>query len=127
MKCTLCQKDAKLTEAHVIMTCTALTELREECGLIHWCQKNNLMNDTEDKKLKLYLGDDGIIGSMLKKRGKVLMILKEKFLSKVQEQFDREMDSLNKIDLHLRANYDLNAPYPTTGKTIQYGLLGPIL
>ena len=116
LKCTLCHIDADLTEAHVIMSCKAITEEREKCGLSHWCQRNNLTNETEDKKLKLYLGDDGIIGPCLRERGKVLLRLRELFLSKVQEQFDKVMDSLNKIDLRLRANYDLKAPNPIYGQ-----------
>ena len=33
------------------------------------------MNATEDEKLTLYLGDDGIIGIFLKERGKVLIFI----------------------------------------------------
>ena len=105
-----------MTEAHGIMSCTALTELREECDIINWCQENNLMDVKEDEKLRLYLGDDGTIGPMLKQRGKALIRMRDKFKSKVQEQFDMVMNSLNNIDLRLRANYDLNAPNPTYGQ-----------
>ena len=116
LKCTLCKENTDLTEAHVIMSCTALTELREECGIINWCHENNLINVKEDEKLKQYLGDDGTIGPMLKQRGKQLIRMRNKFLSKVQEQHERVMDSLNDIDLRLRANYDLNVPNPTYGQ-----------
>ena len=116
IKCTLCQQNTQVTEAHIIMSCTSLTELRKECGLMDWCQRNNLLNATEDKKLRLYLGDDGIIGSLLKERGKVLIKMREKYLSKRQEQFDRGMNSLNETDLRLRANYDFNAQNPINGE-----------
>ena len=115
-KCTLCKQNAHVTEAHVIMSCTALTELRQECGLMNWCQRNNLLNATEDEKLRLYLGDDGIIGICIRERGKVLIKMREKFLSKMQEEFDRGMNSLNETDLRLRANYDFNAPNSLNGQ-----------
>ena len=66
--------------------------------------------------MRLYLGDDGVIAPMLKNRGKGLIKMREFFLLKVQEQFDKEIYSLNQIDLRLRANYDFNEPNPTYGE-----------
>ena len=57
-----------------------------------------------DEKLRLYLGDDGLVGYFLKRRGKNLLKMRDKRIWK----------SLNEIDLRLRANYD-NAP------TAKYG------
>ena len=92
------------------MSCKALTELRQDCGIINWCLKNDLNNKTDDEKLRLYLGEDGIIGCFLKERGKNLIKMRDKYLSEVEERYKRIWDSLNEIDLRQRANYDLNEP-----------------
>ena len=50
--------------------------------------------------------------------------MREKFLSKMQEEFDRGMNSLNETDLRLRANYDFNAPNSLSGQDFNMGLMG---
>ena len=53
IKCTLCQStNIQMTEAHVIMSCRALKELREDCGILNWCLRNGLIDKTDDEKLK---------------------------------------------------------------------------
>ena len=116
MNCDLCLTTAKKTEAHVIMSCNTLSELRNECGITDWCQRNNLIQEYEDKKLRLYLGEDGVVGSVLKERGKVLIRIRDKFLSELEEKYEKEMKSLNEIDLRQRANYDLTEPMPVYGQ-----------
>ena len=111
IKCTLCPSaNVELTEAHVIMSCRALTELRQDCGILNWCLKNDLNGKSDDEKLRLYLGEDGIIGCLLKERGKKLLKMRDKYLSEVEERYKSIWKSLNEIDLRQRANYDLNAP-----------------
>ena len=113
-KCTLCKStNVDLTEAHVIMSCKALTELREDCGIVNWCNKNDLNMKTDDEKLRLYLGDDGIC--FLKKRGENLLKMREKYLSEIEKAHERIWNSLNEIDLRQRANFDY-APIAVNGQ-----------
>ena len=109
-----------MTEAHVIMSCKALKELREDCGILNWCLRNGLKDKTDDEKLRLYLVEDVIIGSFLKERGKKLLKMREKYLSEIEKVNNIIWKSLNEIDLWQRANFDLNAP------TAQYGQDHPI-
>ena len=116
MNCSLCQANTPMTEAHVIMSCEALAEMRKYGGITNWCTKNDLSNHTNDEKLRQYLGDDGAVGFVLKKRGKFLIEMRNKFLSKVQEKYEKDMSMLNELDLWQRANFDLNSPTAVYGQ-----------
>ena len=85
-KCILCQTNAQLTEAHLVMSCRTLTQLREGGGINNWSKNNNLVGMTHDEKLKLYLGDDGVLGHVLRDRGKTILKMRKNYLSEVEEK-----------------------------------------
>ena len=57
--CILCRKPDGNNEAHLLMSCPLTEHLRNEEKIYEWLQSQKLLNESDDIKLRHYLGEDG--------------------------------------------------------------------